>query len=214
LFFTSRESDTYRELHQSVFLQIAGQVSAILEKSRLYERLVAHNHTLLDRTKRLELIATRDPLTSTLNRRAIDTALRERLAEQPESLGVIMSDIDHFKTINDMHGHAAGDLALREFAARLRGAPRGLDVLGRYGGEEFLVILHGLGDDELARSAERLRRAVADRPFVLPHDALNVTASFGFTLAAPGDNPRTLIGRADRALYRAKASGRNRCERG
>jgi diguanylate cyclase (GGDEF)-like protein len=215
LFFTSRQANTYASMHQSVFLQIAGQVSVILEKSRMYEQLVEHNRTLLERTHRLEEMASHDALTGALNRRALDDLLAERVAHASRGglLGVIMADIDHFKEINDRHGHAAGDYALQEFVHRLSSTLRKGDAVGRYGGEEFLIVIDDLDGAALLRTAERLRASVAQTPFDLGLAALPVTASFGVALLKPGMTAADLVESADAALYEAKTAGRNRCRR-
>jgi diguanylate cyclase (GGDEF)-like protein len=214
LFFTSRSSNSYREGHKSIFLQIADQVASILNRSRLHERLIAHNRTLLERTQRLEVAAAHDTLTGVLNRGAIVSALesnRQHYAPEKQ-FGIIMMDIDHFKALNDRLGHAVGDLALCELVRRLSTVTRQGDTIARLGGEEFLVVLNDISDDHLAEAAERYRRSVCDEPFVLAGHAVNVSASFGTALTGAGEPIADLIGRADQALYAAKDLGRNRCE--
>jgi diguanylate cyclase (GGDEF)-like protein len=213
LFFTSREKDTYRQLHQTIFLQIAGQVSIVIDKSRLYQQLVERNRQLADESKKLEKAATRDVLTGILNRGAIVAALEhaEKLAAwNGTSVGVVMVDIDHFKQINDSLGHAAGDEALREFTCRLMAVLRQEDLLGRYGGEEFLIIVTDATRDIVCKMAERLRRAAADKPFNLGNEVATITASFGVAISNGTDrSTKEVIAAADRALYMAKDNGRN-----
>jgi len=162
----------------------------------------------LDRS--LELAVT-DQLTGLRNRRYLMRHLAGQLrAGGP--LAALLMDVDHFKRVNDGHGHPAGDAVLREVAARLRENVRASDVVGRYGGEEFLVVMSaGLPDDAFA-VAERLRRAIAATPVPIAGGSLAVTASFGVAFAHPGMAPETLLDAADAALYRAKAGGRNRVE--
>lgn len=212
LFFTSGRTNAYGDTHQTVFRQIAAQVASVIEKSRLYEQLIAHNRRLLDHNQQLEVIATTDALTTVLNRRAIDNALDRAWTKYRQGrrrFGVIMADIDHFKSINDTLGHAAGDRTLREFARRLILQIRKTDAIGRYGGEEFLVVIDDMGGTDLLQMAERLRHAVGDTPFDLGTDVA-VTASFGVAQAdSPVASPSDLVQRADGALYDAKTRGRN-----
>jgi diguanylate cyclase (GGDEF)-like protein len=216
LFFTSRQHDAYAQVHQSVFLQIASQVSAVVDKSRLYQRILDHNRQLLEERQRLEEDASRDALTGARNRGAIMRAAQEAVAAlggARRSVAFIMVDIDHFKEINDRLGHAAGDQALREVVRRLSATLRTRDQFGRFGGEEFLVILADAGEDAARQTAERLRRALAAAPFDLGGERRTVTASFGVAIAArAGDTAEAVIAAADHALYAAKNAGRNRVE--
>lgn len=213
LFFTSQHPHAYSPDHQLTFRQIAGQVAAVIHKSHAYEQLLTENRTLVAETHRLQIVATSDPLTGLLNRRAIDAVLgqaEQRLQHGGDGYGVIMCDIDHFKAVNDTYGHAAGDLVLTAVAQRLAQATRKVDVLGRVGGEEFMVVANGATTlDNLAALAERLRRAVADAPVDLK-ETLFVTASFGVAMATSAEPATQVTQRADDALYLAKREGRNR----
>jgi diguanylate cyclase (GGDEF)-like protein len=115
-------------------------------------------------------------------------------------------DADHFKAVNDTHGHDAGDRVLVDIAARLQQAVRRYDMVARVGGEEFTVLLIGIGAEEGACLAERIRGAIADSPC----GGIPVTASVGVAAWRPGDTPDALLKRADEALYAAKGAGRNR----
>ncbi len=161
--------------------------------------------------------ATHDPLTGLWNRYALLEALdreHSRAAREGTPLAVIMLDLDHFKRVNDTYGHQAGDAVLRETAGRMQAVVRAYDLVGRYGGEEFLIVLPGTSGVNAAQLAERLRAAVAYDP--VDHDLLRipVTASFGVGASGPepSGDPQTLIRLADEALYRAKEKGRNRVE--
>lgn len=160
--------------------------------------------------------AIRDPLTGMHNRRYLDNHLREVVAlgvERGRPVSLLMIDIDHFKALNDTWGHDVGDQVLRETAQRLSDKLRGLDLCCRYGGEEFVAVFSG-SDRALARTiAERLRAAVADKPFSIQvsGEEITVTISVGLaTLEGQDDTAEQLLKRADLALYRAKKEGRNR----
>mgnify|MGYP002621785843 CR=1 FL=1 len=159
--------------------------------------------------------ATRDFLTGTWNRHAILDILRRELAraERNESwVGIVLCDLDHFKLVNDTYGHAAGDTVLREAAARMLAEVRPYDGVGRYGGEEFLIVLPGCNEADCLRKADRMRESLASRPVDFVGGSIDISASFGATSAfcpSPSD-AEELIHAADLALYRAKHLGRNR----
>jgi diguanylate cyclase len=164
----------------------------------------------------VQRLAEVDDLTSLPNRRSILRRLaeaRERAARQGTPLGVGMIDIDFFKRINDQHGHPAGDAVLRAVAALLRGSLRGGDLVGRVGGEEFLVLLDSPFDPERLRAlGERSRQRIESHDWDSVVPGLRVSASIGLTLGQPGEPVQAWLERADRALYQAKALGRNRIE--
>ncbi len=155
----------------------------------------------------------RDPLTGCVMRahasEIIDAELRRaRRSQMPISM--ILFDLDHFKQINDKFGHLCGDGVLAAVGRCMRDVLRGSDLKCRYGGEEFLVLLHETPLPGARRVAETLRREIADRPILWAGHTLNITASFGLTQALPGEmSTRQMIDRADSAMYRAKAEGRN-----
>jgi diguanylate cyclase (GGDEF)-like protein len=161
--------------------------------------------------------ATVDPLTRMSNRgsalrfleKHTDLARRYR-----RPLSVILCDLDHFKEVNDCHGHAAGDQVLRTFGSVVCGRLRASDLVGRIGGEEFLVVLPETGGGEAMTVAEGLRAALAAEPMPLPEGTdLRVTCCFGVVEFSPSDpDAGSMLARADLALYRAKALGRNRVE--
>ncbi|SDN58501.1 PAS domain S-box-containing protein/diguanylate cyclase (GGDEF) domain-containing protein [Halomonas shengliensis] len=161
--------------------------------------------------QRLEFLARHDELTGLLNRRAGLALLEEEIARSRRystPLAIAACDLDHFKRINDRHGHAAGDNVLREAAMRMRRALRQHDHLVRTGGEEFLVILPGISLAEGWQAMERLRLALSATPLEAP--PLTLTLSAGVAELAPGEDSDALMERADRALYGAKEAGRNR----
>ncbi len=153
-----------------------------------------------------------DPLTGVANRRALPDLLDRRLAAGDVGLGVLLLDIDRFKLINDRYGHGAGDDVLVEVARRIRATTRLDDSVARIGGEEFLVLLHGMADEAaLRRSGEAIRRAVAVTPIAAGGNSVPVTLSVGGALSAADCMARErLIGAADRALYAAKRQGRDK----
>ncbi len=162
--------------------------------------------------KELELLATTDELTDLYNRRAFSVHMKkevERANRYATPLCLLMFDIDFFKKVNDTYGHEIGDSVLTEIAHLAKTTVRDQDVLARWGGEEFMVILPHTDEQGALHFAERLRRAIAEHDFVKPP---NVTVSLGVTERQPGDNCDLLLSRVDLALYDAKAKGRNRAE--
>ncbi len=163
---------------------------------------------------RLERLAAIDPLTDAYNRRFGLGRLREeysRAVRAEAPFGILMVDIDHFKAVNDTYGHLVGDRVLRAVAGACRRVVREGDVLVRYGGEEFLVLLPGAGRDDVMQIAERIRRAVSETTVEDGASRLNVTVSVGATTFRDTvETPEALVALADRALYEAKDGGRNR----
>ena len=155
-----------------------------------------------------------DGLTGLANRRHVEEALALELARAKRfgtPLAVVLADLDDFKAINDRHGHAVGDLVLREFATVAEATLRDVDLAGRWGGEEFVLLLPGTNADGGMELAERLRTAIDSRTIPLPDGAsLRITASFGVSSYPAAGTADELFEHADQALYRAKASGKNR----
>lgn len=214
LFFSSCEKNTYRNLHQDLFLRIAGHLSTLVERSRLYQRVWKLNEDLQLAHRRIADQAAHDPLTGVLNHGAILQQLELAIADPSSGRlpAVLMLDLDHFKSVNDRFGHLAGDEALRRIARTIQGCLRHTDYLGRYGGEEFLILLADADSRIARRVAERIRGAVEVEPIPFDEETLSVTVSIGVGLPArrPETDPSALIGLADRALYEAKRTGRNR----
>jgi diguanylate cyclase (GGDEF)-like protein len=181
---------------------------------RAGRRILDLHAELLAAREALREQATRDALTKLWNRSSIFEILDRELARAARDgmpVGIVLLDFDHFKAVNDTHGHIAGDSVLRESAARLLSTLRPYDALGRYGGEEFLVVLPGCDAGGTQSQAERMRLAIMATPMEIPGGSLVQTASFGATVAYSGhfDSPEALIRTADEALYAAKNRGRN-----
>ncbi|PZA09417.1 GGDEF domain-containing protein [Rhodopseudomonas palustris] len=162
----------------------------------------------------LEQLSATDALTGVFNRRYLDDLIEQETASLVPSLGqsVLMIDVDHFKLFNDHGGHAAGDRCLQQIVTAIRRNLRSCDVVVRYGGEEFAVVLPGLDESELQETAERLCHAVSNLKIAHPGlgDGGVVTISVGIAPAVPAETLAHAIQRADQSLYRAKHSGRNR----
>ena len=160
-------------------------------------------------------LATRDPMTKLWNHGAVITLLNRELAHarrHDHAVGVIMADIDHFKSLNDTYGHKGGDAAIMEVAERMAAELREYDTVGRYGGEEFLIILPEPASMEVVvNAAERLRACIADRAFQVEGNEVPITISLGAAIGAGSDqlDSEALIRAADEALYQAKSQGRN-----
>jgi diguanylate cyclase (GGDEF)-like protein len=172
---------------------------------------------LLQAQESLRFHAEHDALTGIRNRRAIRDVLRKELARcrrERSTLGVILADVDHFKKINDHYGHAAGDAVLATVVQRIVATLRSYDIVGRYGGEEFLIIAPGCDLDLAQKLAERVRVAVQDEPVDLGNYFANISVSLGVTLGTAESDPEFLVEQADTAMYRAKRNGRNRVEVG
>ncbi len=170
---------------------------------------------LLQAQESLRFHAEHDALTGVLNRRAIRDLLRKELARcrrERNSLGVILADVDHFKKINDRHGHAAGDAVLVTAMQRISSCLRSYDVVGRYGGEEFLIIAPGCDLEFAQKLAERIRAVVSEEPVDLGDESAGITLSLGVTLGTAESDPEFLVTLADSAMYQAKRNGRNRVE--
>ncbi len=203
-----------RKLTTFVHKVIALDMSLAIETYHL-----THVKTLeesLDRAQRqqktLRMDAATDSLTGLANRKTIITEL-ERALQQPRQehhpVVAVMADIDHFKEVNDTHGHLVGDKVLAEVSNRIRSALRGFDEVGRYGGEEFLLVLNGANPTTSRNVAERIRAHVANQPINLQGLEIQASISLGVAAAQPGETTDAVLARADKALYAAKATGRN-----
>lgn len=209
-------ADTAQRLRN---VQALYQLDTAKKETELYQLRAQALQLEVEERRRTEVIlehmASTDPLTDLLNRRAFfllaekafATALKASLA-----LSIILIDVDHFKNVNDQHGHLVGDQALAQVATRLRDHLRTGDRIARYGGEEFIILLEGVSPASAMTMAERLRQAVADDPLRARGQSVQVTISLGVAGMEPGamvENLDQLIARADTALFSAKHGGRN-----
>jgi diguanylate cyclase (GGDEF)-like protein len=201
-----------RDTRYNYIIAILGALMLALLAAAVLGAARAHRRTL-ELTEELERLATTDALTGLPNRRQLMTAmetevLRAGRAGRPLSLALL--DVDRFKAINDTHGHPVGDDVLRVVAEELRRVTRGGDLLGRFGGEEFAIIMPETDIDQAHRACERLRRAIARRILHYPNGTSGrVTVSSGVAVLTGGEGCDHLVSRADGALYQAKAGGRN-----
>ncbi len=182
-------------------------------RNRLYQELVEARRLLEDQARQLHQMSITDDLTGLLNRRELGRLASQVLAQASrlhQTVALLLIDIDHFKQINDEHGHAFGDRVLAEFGRRLREQGRAADVIARYGGEEFVVLIPHADRQCAERAAERLHRLMHD----VDGAGRAVTVSIGLTVqeASPELSFDRLFDLADRAIYEAKARGRNRTQ--
>jgi len=187
----------------------------LLARMRTQVRRHRYEQRLRENYRRSISMALTDALTGLYNRRYFDTHFETQIrhaAETGKSLALLMLDLDRFKTINDTHGHNVGDEVLRETARRLAGNLRTVDMVARFGGEEFAIVMPDTSPEIALTAAERLRARIGDTPFTVSSDAageITVTTSIGLAVASRHPDATDLLKRADYALYAAKRAGRN-----
>ncbi len=190
------------------------QIAELQARLRVGQRIISLQQQLIEAYESTQFQASHDPLTSIWNRRAILRLLESQFAKterENKDLTVLLIDVDHFKTVNDTYGHLQGDIVLLEIARRMSSALRSYDLIGRYGGEEFLAIVPDCSIKDAATVGERLRQVIADTPIDVNGSPLSVAVSVG---AAAGtkvsvESESQLLQAADKALYEAKQAGRN-----
>ena len=200
------------------FRELEARVRAMLRIKFLQDELDQKNRELELANRRLKKLSITDGLTELFNHRHVHQLLHdefERSARTGEAVAVAMMDLDRFKNINDTYGHPTGDVILYETARIIKETAREIDMPGRYGGEEFIAILPGTGEEEAAHFAERVRQAVESHVFRDGATEVRMTVSCGVaSFPAPGvDAPEALLKAADEALYQAKHGGRNQVVR-
>lgn len=194
--------------------QIIQKQSLARENQRLMEDLRRKNSELQNANGRLTSMATTDPLTGVHNRRYLLMRLEQQFQQTRrygDPFAVVMVDIDHFKLVNDRFDHQVGDQVLCHFAETVSGLIRGSDLFGRYGGEEFILLLHNATTEDAQQTCERLRAAIEARPFESGNVTVPFTVSVGFTVSPPGEFEAAgdMVQAADAGLYEAKEGGRN-----
>ena len=203
------------EVQEALLAQIA---TVIQSNKKLEDDLICAHYTLekqaqeLDRTRR---VARTDQLSGIANRRSFDETLSYWLSSsnrKNKHFTLVLCDVDHFKWINDTHGHLAGDRVVTRIGEVLRDQVRGSDFVARIGGDEFALLLAQDNPEIAGEIADRIRSAISARTFDVGHDneRLAVTFSMGVAISVEGDSAETLLHRADQALYTSKQSGRNR----
>jgi diguanylate cyclase (GGDEF)-like protein len=196
------------------FVVTIGQCAFVgLYGDSLRKKLYRRGVELSEAYERIEELAELDELTGSFNRRCIMRSLEDEIARAHRSqipCSVALIDLDWFKRINDVYGHPIGDEVLRTFAICMYANIRGVDRLGRYGGEEFLMVLPGTSHEVAARMLDRLREIIANLDWSAFSSSMQVTISAGLVTLRPDETSESLLARADHALYQAKAGGRNR----
>ncbi|HYD61475.1 MAG TPA: biofilm regulation diguanylate cyclase SiaD [Noviherbaspirillum sp.] len=212
----TRISDRYQSISQDEKQAIAGRYHKQLRQLEKIARISDRYQSMMrDLNEALKEASTKDALTGIGNRRMLmeslkaETARAERL-ERP--LTVVLADVDRFKSVNDAYGHEAGDKVLVRIANAIRSNVRDYDLCGRWGGEEFMVIMPEIGAKEGTAVVERMRQAIAGIEMMAADQALQLSASFGVAERKPGEHISETINRADAALFEAKRNGRNRYE--
>ena len=196
-----------------------GRITALVAENRQlrreYQKVRRINEDLEKNCQKLEMLASLDPLSGLLNRRTLFQRIAIEI-ERSLRLGLpltgIMIDIDHFKRVNDNHGHPCGDMVIQEIGSKLTRSLRKYDYAGRYGGEEFFVLFSNTTSELAHTIAERFRRDVEDNPFLWEEETFHLTVSIGISQYVPGETVDRWISRTDAAMYRAKQRGRNRSE--
>lgn len=212
------DAENWYHVHQRSIEWLDGTEKIVIAMSeinafkRMQKSLSEAHAELALKNRALKVAANTDRLTQLYNRQYLDTIIEKehaRAARYQTAFALILIDCDHFKAVNDTHGHQVGDTVLGEMARLLRETVRASDIVGRWGGEEFLLVLPDTGIASAARLSEKLRQTVETHEFpIVKHK----TASFGVALLKPGEAISDFISRVDQALYRAKLNGRNRVE--
>ena len=220
---SDHEAEVYMHHKDGQRLPVSVRVSPLIDEEgkviggvELFTDISAYK-SIEQRAKELEAMALMDKLTHLANRHCIENELLTRFEEAKRfdrPFGLLMMDIDHFKTFNDTYGHDVGDRVLKFVADTLVKNSRPFDVIGRWGGEEFIGIIRNIDEGQLKELAERMRMLVESSYLTHANEKLQVTISMGATLIQPGEDTDSLIKRADTLLYASKHAGRNRVTMG
>ena len=198
------------------FLRLPICLGGLRVRLRVAKRILALEMELANTRKNLHHTASHDSMTGLLNHKGIINVLRQKfdllgISDQPEPVSIVMMDLDSFKNINDTYGHLIGDSVICQTSQRLRELTRSVDAIGRYGGDEFLIVLNNCGAKDAFRLAERIRSAGEEDLVTIPDGVMNTTISVGVaTVCQENGSALDLIGKADAALYKAKKDGGNR----
>lgn len=212
----TRVAEVYISHRQGFRVPVTVHTIPIRDSQRRFIGILKDNSAKLEalqKIKELEELSLIDPLTKVANRRYIEITLRTQLSEFNRygwPFGILCIDIDYFKKINDAYGHETGDEVLKMVVNTLLNSLRSFDLLGRWGGEEFVAIVVNIKEGQLYPIADRLRMLVEQSSFTKGLDKIHVTISIGATLVQPGDTIKSLFRRADMLMYQSKDSGRNR----
>lgn len=185
--------------------RVVGGVEVFSDNSRIA--------AMTDLNKELRQLSLLDPLTEVGNRRFLEHQLMARLNEHDRygwRVGVLFVDVDHFKEINDRNDHIVGDRVIRMVARTLANGIRSFDIVGRWGGDEFVVLIVNVDEEQLHTLSEKLRRLIENSGFTEGEETIRITVSVGGVLATAGENPEAVIRRADRLMLASKTAGRNR----
>jgi diguanylate cyclase (GGDEF)-like protein len=207
LFVDKREDGDLSDIRRSLYLNLLICLIVTLIVLALLNRVIKRYQG------QIQTQATLDSLTELPNRRGFDLLAAQAMQEaqrEPRPLTALLLDLDHFKALNDTYGHLAGDQVLIGFARDLESCLRHSDIVCRWGGEEFIVLLKDTDGDGGQVIAEKIRQHVERQPYAYNGNRLQLTVSIGLTTLQPDDTLHTLLSRADHAMYRAKQSGRNR----
>ncbi|MDR1376503.1 MAG: sensor domain-containing diguanylate cyclase [Synergistaceae bacterium] len=207
-----RHKDGYCVSVRRCCVPLLDEGSKIVGAVEIFERADIQEALSLQ-VKELKRIAYRDSLTEAPNRRCMEEALNEWMLVHEKKdwpFAVAMGDIDFFKNVNDKYGHDAGDLVLKKVASTLQKHLRSVDAVGRWGGEEFLILMQNIRERQLRKRLESLRKAIEESSVEDKGVEIKVTMSFGCTVPRKGDTPLSLVSRADDLLYKSKREGRNR----
>lgn len=195
-------------------VELISRIYGAMKNKELRDELIRQKKQVEDLLGKVGIMAITDPLTGIFNRRHLETELEKEFSKRKrykQSIACLILDVDHFKRINDSYGHKAGDIVLRELAQRLKQTLRQVDILARWGGEEFLVVMPQIGREDALKSASRILAFVSNTKF--EHINEHITVSIGVSCVSDSINtPEKLVDTADQALYQAKNNGRNRVE--
>ncbi|MHA2937340.1 sensor domain-containing diguanylate cyclase [Vibrio sp. RC27] len=216
LFFSSRTPNTYKNVHQEFFVAVSRSIALLVCKGHMYETVKNLNEQLNTALEQVKLQSCYDSLTEVYHRGVVMEFLTKILratARSHSPVSVIMLDLDYFKAVNDIHGHQTGDIVLKKVAQTVTECLRDSDCFGRYGGEEFLIIIPEADRSGAFIVAERIRHQISHLSFVGSKDNFSVTVSMGIAVSQDKKvvkSEAALIEEADKALYQAKRTGRNR----